>query len=103
MLRDFKFPFPKAIEGFLVYALNGMWVHPEHKEKGLAKGLHHATMDWTKRHAHGDVGGIEKRLVLLVLVKEDNTAARALFTGMGYQDIGEEIYPGCLTLIVQVK
>ena len=40
MLRDFNFPFPEAIEaieGCLVYALNGIWAQVSRKKDRLAR------------------------------------------------------------------
>lgn len=99
MLLDFKFPFPKSLDGLLVYALNGLWVHPDHRDKGLAKRIHQCTIDWVK--AHHDVEGNQKK-VLLVLVKPDNVAAISLYRTLGYKIIEEEIHPGCLSLTLPV-
>ncbi|KAK2463374.1 hypothetical protein APHAL10511_004600 [Amanita phalloides] len=101
-LRNLNFHIPEAIEGSLVYALAGVWVHPEHRKKGLAKELHRATIDWIKRHAKCGNGNDEKKIILLVMVKEDNTNARSLYTHLGYQDLGVEIVPHCLTQILHV-
>ncbi|KAJ7632909.1 acyl-CoA N-acyltransferase [Roridomyces roridus] len=65
-------------------ALIGMWVNPEHRRKGLAKGLIEVGMDWLRKRTDGMPD--EKRMLTLE-VHRTNESAKALYDLLGFREL----------------
>ncbi|KAG1732407.1 acyl-CoA N-acyltransferase [Suillus paluster] len=70
-----------------MYILVGMWVHPEHRGRGLGTRLVKEGVEWvrTNMDPKNDVEGRRDKMVLL-LVGDDNASGRALYQKMGFTD-----------------
>ncbi|KAJ7149364.1 acyl-CoA N-acyltransferase [Mycena filopes] len=65
----------------------GMWVHPKHRRRGLAKRLVEFGVDWVRERTDGMPD--ERRRVTLE-VHRDNVGARALYHELGFVESTEE-------------
>ncbi|KAJ7172179.1 acyl-CoA N-acyltransferase [Mycena filopes] len=65
----------------------GMWVHPKHRRRGLAKRLVEFGVDWVRERT--DRMPDEGRRVTLE-VHRDNVGARALYDALGFVESTEE-------------
>ncbi|KAF8823723.1 hypothetical protein HHX47_DHR9000250 [Lentinula edodes] len=73
------------------HVLVSMWVHPEHRHKGLGRRLISQAVDWVKNRV--EKSGVEdKRGDVVLEVFKQNTGAIALYRAMGFEDI-EEVPP----------
>ncbi|KAJ3892403.1 hypothetical protein GG344DRAFT_75998 [Lentinula edodes] len=73
------------------HVLVSMWVHPEHRHKGLGRLLISQAVDWVKKRV--EKPGVEdKRGDVVLEVFEQNTGAVMLYRAMGFEDI-EEVSP----------
>ncbi|KAJ7221045.1 acyl-CoA N-acyltransferase [Mycena haematopus] len=63
------------------YAIVGMWVHPEHRRKGIAKKLLEFGIEWVRRRAEG-ISDEGRRLTLEV--HRPNQGAKALYDKLGF-------------------
>ncbi|KAK7037999.1 GNAT family [Favolaschia claudopus] len=70
-----------------VYGVVGMWVHPEHRMKGLGRRMLEFGIDWVRERPRVK-GGEARRLVLEV--HRPNEAAKALYGGLGFLEAKEE-------------
>ncbi|KAJ6624516.1 hypothetical protein B0H10DRAFT_1784553 [Mycena sp. CBHHK59/15] len=71
----------------VAYAMVGMWVHPEHRRKGLGKRLIEVGMEWVRTQTEGMPD--EARQVALE-VHRHNGVAKALYDGAGFLEATEE-------------
>jgi len=87
MLEPAGFLPPKrlAANGEAVYALVGMWIHQDHKRRGLASQLIKAI----KERVRADVSQ-ERRKILVLEVHEHNMAAKTLYQTQGFVDEGTD-------------
>ncbi|KAJ4482843.1 hypothetical protein C8J55DRAFT_427233 [Lentinula edodes] len=73
------------------HVLVSMWVHPEHRHKGLGRLLISQAVDWVKNRV--EKSGVEdKRGDVVLEVFKQNTGAVMLYRAMGFEDI-EEVSP----------
>ncbi|KAJ3930087.1 MAG: hypothetical protein NXY57DRAFT_348430 [Lentinula lateritia] len=73
------------------HVLVSMWVHPEHRHKGLGRLLISQAVDWVKNRV--EKSSVEdKRGDVVLEVFEQNTGAIVLYRAMGFEDI-EEVPP----------
>ncbi|KAJ3805864.1 hypothetical protein F5876DRAFT_51097 [Lentinula aff. lateritia] len=73
------------------HVLVSMWVHPEHRHKGLGRLLISQAVDWVKNRV--EKSGVEdKRGDVVLEVFKQNTGAIVLYRAMGFEDI-EEVPP----------
>ncbi|KAH7880047.1 uncharacterized protein C8R40DRAFT_1034807 [Lentinula edodes] len=73
------------------HVLVSMWVHPEHRHKGLGRRLISQAVDWVKNRV--EKPGVEdKRGDVVLEVFKQNTGAVMLYRAMGFEDI-EEVSP----------
>ncbi|KAF8211866.1 acyl-CoA N-acyltransferase [Mycena galopus ATCC 62051] len=63
------------------YAVVGMWVHPEHRRKGLAKKLLEFGIEWVRARTEG-LPDDARRLTLEV--HRPNEGAKRLYDGLGF-------------------
>jgi GNAT superfamily N-acetyltransferase len=102
VLRQYAFSPPKSIHSVEgnenYYLFVGVWVHPNHRAKGLGKKLVEAGMDWAK--ADGGSDSTDKR-VFLLQVSPENRSAIGLYSTMGFHpiesdggDAGADIWMG---------
>ncbi|KAI6044849.1 hypothetical protein EDC04DRAFT_3137602 [Pisolithus marmoratus] len=73
------------------YFLVAMWVHPEHRGKGIAKELVKRGLEWARTFTDPKfpcVGGEREKVVVLV-VHDYNKSACTLYTKMGFRDLTE--------------
>lgn len=83
-------PFEEAGLGakWTTYGLFGMWVHPAHRGKGVGKRLVDACLDWARTNIDTKLStGLER--VAVLLVRNDNVAARVLYSRAGFTELGE--------------
>ncbi|KAH7885516.1 acyl-CoA N-acyltransferase [Phlebopus sp. FC_14] len=68
------------------YLLIAMWVHPDHRGKGIGYKLVARGLDWAREHEDpkfvGDVGK-----VVLLQCRDYNARGRALYTKAGFRDL----------------
>ncbi|KAG2123803.1 hypothetical protein DEU56DRAFT_745066 [Suillus clintonianus] len=80
-------PFERAGVGadWDMYFVAGMWVHPEHRERGLGTSLVKAGLEWVQTNVDpiNDSEGKRDKMVLL-LVGDDNASGRALYQKVGF-------------------
>ncbi|KAJ3877570.1 hypothetical protein F5051DRAFT_329551 [Lentinula edodes] len=70
------------------HVLVSMWVHPEHRHKGLGRRLILQAVDWVKNRV--EKSGVEdKRGDVVLEVFKQNTGAIVLYRAMGFEDIEE--------------
>ncbi|KAJ3869839.1 hypothetical protein EV359DRAFT_29094 [Lentinula novae-zelandiae] len=73
------------------HVLVSMWVHLEHRHKGLGRLLISQAVDWVKNRV--EKSGVEdKRGDVVLEVFKQNTGAIVLYRAMGFEDI-EEVPP----------
>ncbi|GLB38705.1 hypothetical protein LshimejAT787_0505700 [Lyophyllum shimeji] len=68
-----------------VYILVGMWIHTDHRRRGLGKRVIETVMEkvWSE-------DGETRRKVLMLQVHEQNTAAKGLYERLGFVDGGPD-------------
>lgn len=64
------------------YVVVGMWVHPEHRRKGLGRRLIATGMEWVR--LRGDIGAQGRKKVLGLEVHSYNRDALSLYRAMGF-------------------
>jgi len=71
-----------------MYVIVGMWVHPEHRGRGLGKRLMEAGLEWaqTNMDPKNNTEGKRDKMVLLQ-VADHNAGARALYQKVGFTDL----------------
>ncbi|THU92453.1 hypothetical protein K435DRAFT_672065 [Dendrothele bispora CBS 962.96] len=67
------------------YVLVGLWVHPSHRRRGLARRLINASIDWVRKKVSSD-----GKTLLLVEVHRANEAAIDLYRKTGFESVGED-------------
>lgn len=90
------------------YFIFGMWVHPEHRRRGLCKMLVDSGLRWIKedragKHAEGSDGMLTE--VWLAVTKTNNDAKMA-YLALGFKDLGEHLDDDghvWMRLVVQVE
>ncbi|KAK7681728.1 hypothetical protein QCA50_015075 [Cerrena zonata] len=69
-----------------IYAVFGMWVHPEHRGKGVGKRLLKEGIEWVKRRREGGLHGEKKtELTLALKGRRGNEAGVALYRSVGFE------------------
>ncbi|KIK69904.1 hypothetical protein GYMLUDRAFT_53041 [Collybiopsis luxurians FD-317 M1] len=68
------------------HILVSMWVHPEHRRRGVGKVLMDAAVEWAKKDA-------PQWNAIVLEVLDTNRGAAALYKQMGFEDI-EQVPPG---------
>lgn len=68
-------------EGTRAFGLAGLWIHPEHRRRGLAGRLVQCGLEWVKEYPLGEDGKC-----LVVDVYSENEAAKAVYTKMGFRE-----------------
>ncbi|KAJ7286150.1 acyl-CoA N-acyltransferase [Mycena rebaudengoi] len=63
------------------YALVGMWVHPEHRRKGLGRKLVETGREWVRARTEGLS---DKDRQILLEVHSNNDGAKALYDGAAF-------------------
>lgn len=102
MLQAAQFSPPADVvaEGVAVYILVGMWMHPEHRRRGLAQRLISAGIDSVR----GDAAEVREK-VLMLQVHENNGAARSLYEKLGFQNrgmgVGDEVEEIWMVLCIE--
>lgn len=76
---DFKQKFARW-SGTAAHILISMWVHPEHRRKGLGRKLISQALEWVKQSE-------SKSSSLVLEVTKTNVAAETLYREMGFVDI----------------
>ncbi|KAJ7156980.1 acyl-CoA N-acyltransferase [Mycena crocata] len=66
------------------HVLVGMWLHPEHRRKGLGKQLIGVGKEWIRTQTEG-MPEAKKRIALEV--HRSNVAAKALYNGLGFLEL----------------
>ncbi|KAJ7721545.1 acyl-CoA N-acyltransferase [Mycena maculata] len=66
------------------HVLVGMWVHPEHRRKGLGKRLIEVGIEWVRARTEGMT--VERRQLMLE-VHRGNDAAKALYGDLGFVEL----------------
>ncbi|KAG1735185.1 acyl-CoA N-acyltransferase [Suillus lakei] len=83
-------PFERAGVGadWEMYFVAGMWVHPEHRGRGLGTRLVKEGLEWvrTNMDPKNDSEGRRDKMVLL-LVGDDNESGRALYQKVGFTNL----------------
>ncbi|KAJ7578177.1 hypothetical protein C8J56DRAFT_797940 [Mycena floridula] len=79
-LFDFRPPEESDLETYMIV---GMWVHPEHRQRGVAKKLIEAGKTWARSRAANETKG--KRLALEV--NDFNDIARKLYKSAGFVEL----------------
>jgi ribosomal protein S18 acetylase RimI-like enzyme len=73
-----------------VYILVGLWVHPDHRRRGLGKKLVDDGFDWVRRNTpsirENRVDGDHKKILSLA-VYHSNKSAIALYEMMGFKQV----------------
>ncbi|KAJ7074162.1 acyl-CoA N-acyltransferase [Mycena amicta] len=69
-----------------MYYLVGMWVHPDHRRKGVGKTLVQNAIAWVRAQTEGQPDS--KRRISLE-VHRPNTGAKAMYDGLGFSEGGE--------------
>lgn len=89
------FALPKSVteRGVDIYQLVGMWIHPEHRKRGLGKRLIEAGLDWIRRERTND-RGVPGEMVLMLKVVHHNNSAKSLYTSMGFVETDDEVEMG---------
>ena len=89
---------PQGVDATRTYFMFGMWVHPEHRQKGVGRKLMEAGLAWARRDAKegltGQDDGGEERLwgfEVWLSVKQSNHTARALYEGMGFKEVEDSL------------
>ncbi|KAJ7940323.1 acyl-CoA N-acyltransferase [Mycena leptocephala] len=73
--------------GAHTYGVVGMWVHPEHRRKGLGKKLLAFGIEWVRARTE-EMPDAERRVTLEV--HRPNKAAKALYDGLGFVESKDE-------------
>ncbi|KAJ7510172.1 hypothetical protein B0H11DRAFT_1958010 [Mycena galericulata] len=66
------------------HVLVGMWVHPEHRRKGLAKKLIEVAIEYVRARTEGMR---DERRLLMLEVHNSNKGAKALYAGLGFMEL----------------
>ena len=85
---------PHGMDATRTYFMFGMWVHPEHRQKGVGRKLMEAGLAWARRDARegpaskaysgeGSLGAFE----VWLSVKQLNHAAKTLYEGLGFKEV----------------
>ncbi|KAJ7047134.1 hypothetical protein C8F04DRAFT_221117 [Mycena alexandri] len=69
------------------YMVVGMWVHPDHKRRGIAKKLVECGMNWVRARTKG-MPDEQRRITLEVHRHNEN--AKALYEGLGFVELKNE-------------
>ena len=87
------------------YLLVGLWVHPEHRSKGLAKELMKRGLEWARAFTgpkFTETNDETERMVALA-VHDNNEAACTLYTKMGFHNLeGGSWEEGLRCMVVKV-
>lgn len=87
------------------YFLVAMWVHPEHRGKGVAKELVKRGLEWARTFSdpHFAHESGEKEKVVVLMVHDHNKSACTLYTKMGFRGLKEaSCVEGCRWMAVKV-
>jgi GNAT superfamily N-acetyltransferase len=83
-------PFKRAGVGadWDMYFVVGLWVHPEHRGRGLGTRLVKEGLEWvrTNMDPKNDLEGKRDKMILL-LVGDHNASGRALYQKVGFTDL----------------
>ena len=98
LLPGFISPSIDGIGDSDLHMVFGMWVHPEHRRRGVGRKLMEAGLAWARRDAKGGPegeaysgeGGLGPFEVWLS-VKQSNHTARALYEGMGFKEVEDSL------------
>lgn len=86
VLKQFGFTPPRCVQvaqgGRSYYVFMGVWVHPGHRGKGLAKEMIRAGMEWIRADDGPDPGA---KPMLLLQVMPHNKPAICLYSSMGFR------------------
>ncbi|KAJ7775198.1 acyl-CoA N-acyltransferase [Mycena metata] len=69
------------------YAVVGMWVHPDHRRRGVAKRLVESGINWVRARTEG-MSDEQRRITLEVHRHNEN--AKALYEGLGFMESTNE-------------
>ncbi|KAG2033451.1 acyl-CoA N-acyltransferase [Suillus americanus] len=71
-----------------MYFVAGLWVHPEHRGRGLGTRLVKEGLEWVRTNVdpNSDSEGKRDRMILL-LVGNDNASGRALYQKVGFTNL----------------
>lgn len=86
------------------YLLVGLWVHPEHRGKSLAKVSTKHGPEWARAFTDPkftETDDETKRMVALA-VHDNNKAACTLYTKMGFHNLGGSWEEGLRYMVVKV-
>ncbi|KIJ64600.1 hypothetical protein HYDPIDRAFT_111973 [Hydnomerulius pinastri MD-312] len=86
-------PFDEARVGanWAMYFLAAMWVHHDHRGKGVGYRLVKEGMEWARKNVDPKFANdeVEKEKVVLLLVGDHNSGGRALYSRAGFRDLVE--------------
>ena len=68
------------------YAMVGMWVHPEHRRRGLGRKLVEGSFAWVRGNVAFNTNGNQRKILLLETYRS-NENANALYESMGFQQV----------------
>lgn len=66
------------------WILNDLFVHPDHRRRGFARALMNAATDFARANTYGVPRGVRD---IELKTAADNTAAQALYAGMGWRPV----------------
>jgi GNAT superfamily N-acetyltransferase len=84
--------FPEEItprEPMSIYMIVGMWIHPDHRQKGIGKRLVGACFEWVLQRRSG-VEKAENVAWVVLQVGANNVTARKLYEAMGFVEVEDE-------------
>ncbi|KAG1818640.1 acyl-CoA N-acyltransferase [Suillus subaureus] len=83
-------PFERAGTGadWDMYFVVGLWVHPEHRGRGLGTRLTEEGLEWARTNMDSKNDSEEKRdRIIILLVGDDNASGRALYQKVGFTNL----------------
>ncbi|KAJ6502210.1 hypothetical protein C8R45DRAFT_895526 [Mycena sanguinolenta] len=78
-----------AYSGLPTYFVVGMWVHPEHRRKGVGRKLMEFGIEWVRSRTEGLADEDETRQLKLE-VHRPNRGAKTLYDGLGFLESKDE-------------
>lgn len=86
LITDIVLP---TAESDKTYAVFAMWVHPEHRGKGIGKRLIKEGFEWVKRRREEGLHDEKNaKRTLLLEVHKENEAGVALYRSVGFDELG---------------